>query len=39
MEKKGYREPIKASVEEILEKNAQIGEIKKRFDKLKKKEE
>lgn len=36
MEKKGYREPIKASVEEILERNAQIGEIKKRFDKLKK---
>lgn len=36
MGKKGYREPIKASVEEILERNAQIGEIKKRFDKLKK---
>ncbi len=36
MEKKGYREPIKASLEEILERNAQIGEIKKRFDKLKK---
>ena len=36
MEKKGYREPIKASVEEILERNAQIDEIKERFDKLKK---
>ena len=36
MEKKGYREPIEASFEEILERNAQIGEIKKRFDKLKK---
>lgn len=36
MEKKGYREPINASLDEILERNAQIGEIKKRFDKLKK---
>lgn len=35
MEKKGYREPIKASLEEILERNAQINEIKERFDKLK----
>lgn len=35
MEKKGYREPIKASLEEILERNAQINEIKDRFDKLK----
>ena len=35
MEKKGYREPIKASLEEILEINAQINEIKERFDKLK----
>lgn len=35
-EKKGYREPIKASLEEILERNAQINEIKERFDKLKK---
>lgn len=34
MEKKGYREPIKASLEEILERNAQINEIKERFDKL-----
>lgn len=34
--KKGYREPIKASLEEILERNAQINEIKERFDKLKK---
>lgn len=33
--KKGYREPIKASLEEILERNAQINEIKERFDKLK----
>lgn len=30
MEKKGYREPIKASLEEILERNAQINEIKER---------
>lgn len=36
MGKKGYREPIKASLEEILERNAQINEIKERFDKLKK---
>lgn len=36
MEKKGYREPIKASLEEILERNAQIDEIRERFDKLKK---
>lgn len=36
MEKKGYREPIKASLEEILERNAQINEIRERFDKLKK---
>lgn len=35
MKKKGYREPIKASLEEILERNAQINEIKERFDKLK----
>lgn len=35
MEKKGYREPINASLEEILEINAQINEIKERFDKLK----
>ena len=35
MEKKGYRELIKASLEEILERNAQINEIKDRFDKLK----
>lgn len=35
MEKKGYREPIKVSLEEILERNAQINEIKDRFDKLK----
>lgn len=35
MEKKGYREPIKASLEEILERNAQINEIEERFDKLK----
>ena len=35
MEKKGYCEPIKASLEEILERNAQINEIKERFDKLK----
>lgn len=34
--KKGYREPIKASLEEILERNAQIDEIRERFDKLKK---
>lgn len=27
MEKKGYREPIKASLEEILERNAQIDEM------------
>ena len=33
--KKRYREPIKASLEEILERNAQINEIKERFDKLK----
>lgn len=33
--KKGYREPINASLEEILERNAQINEIKERFDKLK----
>lgn len=36
MEKKGYRKPIKASLEEILERNAQINEIKERFDKLRK---
>lgn len=36
MKKKGYREPIKASVEEKLERNAQINEIRERFDKLKK---
>lgn len=36
MEKKGYREPIKASLEEILERHAQINEIMERFDKLKK---
>ena len=36
MEKKGYREPIKASLEEILERNAQINKIRERFDKLKK---
>ena len=36
MEKKGSREPIKASLEEILERNAQINEIRERFDKLKK---
>lgn len=36
MGKKGYREPIKASLEEILERNAQINEIRERFDKLKK---
>lgn len=36
MEEKGYREPIKASLEEILERNAQINAIKERFDKLKK---
>lgn len=36
MEKKGHREPIKASLEEILERNAQINEIRERFDKLKK---
>lgn len=35
MEKNGYREPINASLEEILERNAQINEIKERFDKLK----
>lgn len=35
MEKKGHREPINASLEEILERNAQINEIKERFDKLK----
>ena len=35
MEKKGYSEPIKESLEEILERNAQINEIKERFDKLK----
>ena len=35
MEKKGCHEPIKASLEEILERNAQINEIKDRFDKLK----
>lgn len=35
MEKKGYREPINASLEEILERNIQINEIKERFDKLK----
>lgn len=35
MKKKGYREPIKASLEEMLERNAQINEIKERFDKLK----
>ena len=35
MEKKGHREPIKASLEEILKRNAQIDEIKERFDKLK----
>lgn len=35
MKKKGYREPIKASLEEILERNAQINEIRERFDKLK----
>lgn len=34
MEKKGYRKPIKASLEEMLERNAQINEIKERFDKL-----
>lgn len=28
MKKKRYREPIKASLEEILERNAQINEIK-----------
>ena len=28
MEIKGYREPINASLEEILERNAQINEIK-----------
>lgn len=36
MEKKGYRKPIKASFEEILKRNAQINEIRERFDKLKK---
>lgn len=35
MEKKGYREPINASLGEILERNAQIDEIKERLDKLK----
>jgi hypothetical protein len=35
MEKKGYREPIKASLEEILERNAQMKGIQKRSDKLK----
>lgn len=35
MEKKGYREPIKESLEEILERNVQINEIEDRFDKLK----
>ena len=32
MEKKGYREPIKASLEEILERYAQINEIMERFE-------
>ena len=36
MEIKGYREPINASLEEILERNAQINEIKERFDKSRK---
>lgn len=35
MEKKRYHEPINASLEEILKRNAQVDEIKERFDKLK----